>query len=114
MARTKVVSSAVPEDIEKWIKYRAKKEGVSPSLWISNLLSYSMMIDPSARFSPSAVGELLSKDFQAQNATPVLMAAQLIDEQTVPEPATLALWGLVAAGLLVGRRVRAGMAVARG
>jgi len=55
LARTKVVSSAVPEDIEKWIKYRAKKEGVSPSLWISNLLSYSMMIDGMTKGEVSAI-----------------------------------------------------------
>lgn len=54
-AKTKVVSSAVPEDVEKWIKYSAKKEDVSPSLWISNLLSYSMMIDGMTKGEISAL-----------------------------------------------------------
>ncbi len=54
-AKTKVVSSAVPEDIEKWIKYRAKIEGVSPSLWISNLLSYNAMLDLMTKGEISAI-----------------------------------------------------------
>jgi len=53
--KTKVVSSAVPEDIQKWIKYRAKIEGVSPSLWISNLLSYNAMIDLMTKGEISAI-----------------------------------------------------------
>ena len=54
-SKTKVVSPAVPEDIEKWIKYRAKIEGVSPSLWISNLLSYNAMIDLMTKGEISAI-----------------------------------------------------------
>ncbi len=53
--KTKVVSSAVPEDIEKWIKYRARVEGVSPSFWISNLLSYNAMIDLMTKGEISAI-----------------------------------------------------------
>ncbi len=55
MVKTKVVSSAVPEDIEKWIKYSAKKEGVAPSLWISNLLTYGMMVDGMTKGEISAI-----------------------------------------------------------
>jgi hypothetical protein len=31
--------------VEKWIKFAARREGVSPSLWMSNLLSYAMMVE---------------------------------------------------------------------
>lgn len=68
--KTKTVSSAVPEDIEKWIKSRAQMEGVSPSLWISNLLSYSMMIDGMTQGEITALmhdflhlRELIGKEF---------------------------------------------------
>jgi len=43
--KTATVSSVVTEDVEKWIKARAKREGVSPSLWVSDILVYSMMTD---------------------------------------------------------------------
>src|SRR3989442_14745085 len=43
--KTATVSSVVTEDVEKWVKARAKGEGVSPSLWIYDVLVYSMMTD---------------------------------------------------------------------
>src|SRR5438876_10876174 len=44
-AKTTTISSVVTEQVEDWIKARAKKEGVTTSLWLANLLSYSMMTD---------------------------------------------------------------------
>ncbi|SRR6266571_4854832 len=43
--KTKTVSAVVPEDVEKWVKYRARVEGITPSHWLSDLLTYSMMTD---------------------------------------------------------------------
>ena len=53
--KTKVVSSAVPEDIEKWVKYRSKIEGVSPSHWLATLLTYNAMVDLMTKGEISAI-----------------------------------------------------------
>ncbi|WP_435008193.1 PEP-CTERM sorting domain-containing protein [Tundrisphaera lichenicola] len=70
--------------------------------------NWLMMTDPNARFSPEAAQALLSKDFQSKDSTPILMGAQLIDPEPVPEPATLALWGLGGLAAWVAHRGRAG------
>ncbi len=65
-----------------------------------------MMSSPNARFSPGAVSDLLSKNFQATNGSVLYPGAQVLDSQTVPEPATLALWAVLATAGAIAHRVR--------
>lgn len=65
--------------------------------------SWSTMIDPQAQFSPAAVQDLLSKNFQANNLNPLGANAQLIGA-SVPEPASVVLWMLL--GTAIALRVR--------
>jgi hypothetical protein len=65
------VSSSVFEETDKWIKARAKAEGVSPSLWIATLLTYSAMTDTMTKGEISAivhdllnVSQLINKEFE--------------------------------------------------
>ena len=66
----------------------------------------SMMIDPNARFSSGAVQDLLSRNFQSNSSSPVLMGAQLLDAPLVPEPSTVALWVLAGSAFLLGKHLR--------
>jgi hypothetical protein len=66
----------------------------------------SMMIDPNARFSAGAVQDLLSRNFQSNGSSPVLMGAQLLDAPVVPEPSTVALWVLAGSAFLLGKHFR--------
>ncbi len=68
--------------------------------------SFSMMTSPSAAFSPGAVTDLLSRNFLATNGSVLYPGAQLLDSQTVPEPATLALWTVLASAGVVAHRRR--------
>ncbi|MDR3636670.1 MAG: PEP-CTERM sorting domain-containing protein [Isosphaeraceae bacterium] len=70
----------------------------------STKANMAMMLSPTATFSPGAVQDLLSRNFL--DAVPLgASQPQLVDPQPVPEPATLAVWGLVAMGaVVVGRR----------
>ncbi|MDR3637711.1 MAG: hypothetical protein P4L84_28145 [Isosphaeraceae bacterium] len=62
-----------------------------------------MMLSSCATFSPGAVQDLLSKNFL--DSVPLSSARpQLIDPQPVPEPATSALRGPVAAGAWAAHR----------
>ena len=70
----------------------------------------AMFLNPNAKFSTGAVQDLLSKDFQAQNSQSLFSSPQLIDSASVPEPATLALWGLGAMVVVTTRRVRSNRA----
>ena len=71
----------------------------------STKANISMMLNPNATFSSGAAQDLLSKNFL--NSVPLGSAQpQLVDAQPVPEPATVAVWGLVAVGALVVRRRR--------
>jgi hypothetical protein len=66
----------------------------------------SMFLNPNATFSPGAVQDLLSRDFKQANGSPTSPGAQLVEGAPVPEPATLASWGLGAIALIAVRRVR--------
>jgi hypothetical protein len=64
------ISSSVFEETDKWIKASAKAEGVSPSLWIATLLTYSAMTDTMTKGEISAivhdllnVSQLINKKF---------------------------------------------------
>lgn len=68
--KRKTISSAVLEDTDKWIKASAKAEGVSPSLWLATLLTYSAMTDTMTKGEISAivhdllnVRQLINKEF---------------------------------------------------
>jgi hypothetical protein len=68
--KRKTVSSAVFEETDKWIKASAKAEGVSPSLWIATLLTYSGMTDSMTKGEISAIvhdllniSQLINKEF---------------------------------------------------
>jgi hypothetical protein len=71
--------------------------------------SWSMITNPDSTFSPAAVTALLSQNFQATNSSVLYPSAQLLGPSPVPEPATWAIWTLIAGcGMVVGRiRVRA-------
>lgn len=62
--------------------------------------NWAMMTNPNARFSDSAVRDLLARDFKARGDM-LGLAPQLIEPAPVPEPATIALWGLAGAIALV-------------
>ena len=64
--------------------------------------NWTMMTDPNAVFSPSAANDLLSQNFAAR-APGLGIMAQVIEPATVPEPATIALWGFVAGGIVLVR-----------
>lgn len=72
---------------------------------------WEVLIDPATVFGPEAVGELLAQDFRQRFDNGYSYGAQelvptyLVAPSPVPEPATLACWGLVAAGW-IGHRVR--------
>jgi hypothetical protein len=66
--------------------------------------SWNMMISPTATFSPGAVADLLSKNFQAAGASILGSSAQTLGPPTVPEPSAGLLWvSIVSAGLVVAR-----------
>ncbi len=79
----------------------------------STVGSMTMFLNPSSTFSPAAVQDLLSRNFQqAGGGLGLAYQAQLIDSAPVPEPATLAAWAFGAVGLAVFRRARSGKASA--
>jgi hypothetical protein len=68
--------------------------------------SWSMITSPTATFSPGAVADLLSRNFQAANGSVLNSGAQLLGPPTVPEPSTVVLWAVIAAAGLVANRAR--------
>jgi hypothetical protein len=64
--------------------------------------NFAMMTSPTATFSPTAA-QALKQALQAENqAGPASgQYAQTIDPQPVPEPATIAIWGLAALGMIL-------------
>lgn len=68
--------------------------------------TWAMMTDPNATFSPSAVQDLLSKNFQSSTVPLSGQAAQVLDVQPVPEPTTLACWALAGTIAVVVRHRR--------
>ncbi len=70
--------------------------------------SWQMMTSPSATFSPGAIADLLSRNFQSTSGGAGLGAsAQTLGPPTVPEPSTVLLWTMLGlAGLVSGRVVR--------
>jgi hypothetical protein len=66
--------------------------------------SWAMMTSPNATFSQSASQALLSANFLTSIGTVQNAGAQLAGPQTIPEPATVALWGLAATALAFWRR----------
>jgi hypothetical protein len=67
----------------------------------------AMMINPAAQFSSGATQDLLSRNFQSTNSSPVLMGAQFLEAPAVPEPSTVALWLLGGPALWLGKQLRA-------
>ena len=85
----------------------------------SGTASWDLLSNPNATFSPAAVQQLLAKNFSDAAPSGVLGAqttaghpigcacpfcsGRLLGAQTVPEPATLALWTVLACGVIVVR-----------
>jgi hypothetical protein len=72
----------------------------------SPVASWSMMTSPTATFSPGAVADLLSKNFQATSGDGLNPSAQLLGPPTVPEPSTAILWAAMVTSTLLAWRVR--------
>ena len=66
----------------------------------------SMMLNPGATFSPGAVADLLSRDFQGTNGAVLYPSAQVLGSSTVPEPSAVLLWVAIGSAGLVVRRGR--------
>jgi hypothetical protein len=64
--------------------------------------NFAMMVNPNATFSQAAAQALLAENFQTNSGAVSSLGAQLLNPQTVPEPATVAVWalGAVALGLI--------------
>jgi hypothetical protein len=83
----------------------------------SAVARWEMLTDPNAQFSPQAIADIQATGFGPNSAG--LLGAQVIDgamellsPAPVPEPATIALWGLAAAAVIAQRR-RTARAAAR-
>ena len=70
--------------------------------------SWSMITSPSSTFSPDAVSDLLSRNFQASNGPVLYPSAQVLDPSTVPEPSTVLVWVAIGSVGVVARRCRRG------
>jgi hypothetical protein len=68
---------------------------------------WSTMADPNTRFSPAAVQDLLSHNFQ-QNTASSGADGQIVSglPTAAPEPASIAAWTLLGAGMVLLRRSR--------
>jgi hypothetical protein len=76
----------------------------------SKLANWAMMVSPSATFSPAAAQALMQAlAAQPSSNSGAPLGAQVINssESPVPEPATIALWALAGAALIVSGRLRA-------
>jgi hypothetical protein len=72
----------------------------------SKVANWSMMVSPTATFSPAAaqaITQALASESQSYYSTSSLGAQEF---GTVPEPTTVALWALAGAAALVARHVR--------
>lgn len=71
----------------------------------SAVTPWEVMADPDAKFGPDSVKELLTRDFRAVGQGVYASDGQEIrSPNPVPEPATLALWGLTASAAAILRR----------
>jgi hypothetical protein len=68
---------------------------------------WSMMIDPTSRFSPSAIAALSQALSQTPDSTNIALP-QMIDPNAVPEPAAIAVWAISALALAIVARRRVG------
>jgi hypothetical protein len=69
--------------------------------------NWSLLIDPNATLSPAAVADILAHNEGRTGLGPLAVGSQQLDGDQevltpVPEPASIAAWGLVMAGLAVG------------
>ncbi len=74
----------------------------------SKIASWAMMVNPNSTFSTAAaqaINQALAS--QAQPASTSLLGAQEVNPPPIPEPATLAMWGLAAVGFAAFRLLRA-------
>jgi len=76
--------------------------------------SWSVLTNPSSVLSPAAVADIVAHNVGRNGSTSSVVGGELLDGDQeilapVPEPATIALWGLVATGGLVLRQGRWGL-----
>jgi hypothetical protein len=69
---------------------------------------WSLLIDPNATLSPATVQDIIAHNIGRNGSTPSAVGAELIDGgeeilAPVPEPATIASWGLATTGLFIAR-----------
>lgn len=71
----------------------------------AKVANWSMMVSPSATFS-TAAAQAINQALASQDpaGTGSMLGAQEFPPAAVPEPTTLAIWGLAAAGLVIARR----------
>lgn len=74
--------------------------------------SWSLLLDPNAKFSPAAIESLMAGDSELAYRSGTGSAAQMLDgtihPQPVPEPATLAFWSCAAIAVVLQHRRLAG------
>ena len=69
--------------------------------------NWSMITNPNSTFSPGAISDLLSRNFQATGGTTLGSSPQILEAPTVPEPSAVALWlALGSAGFVAARARR--------
>jgi hypothetical protein len=78
----------------------------------AEMAQLGMMLDPKATFSSGAAAALLDARAAGGNAATGGAFAQEVGPQTVPEPTTIAVWAIAAAGVVFARRNRARRAIA--
>ena len=72
---------------------------------------WSLLIDPTATLSPAAVADIVAHDVGRNGSSSSVVGGEQIDGDQellapVPEPSTIAFWGLAGTGLVLERRRR--------
>ena len=71
----------------------------------SKIADWAMMVNPNSTFSPDA-SQAVTQALASQNQAGFTdqLGAQEVNPAAIPEPTTIAIWGLAAMGLIIARR----------
>jgi hypothetical protein len=70
----------------------------------SKLANWAMMVNPNSTFSSAAAQAITQALASPDQSSMSQLGAQQIGSAAVPEPTTIAIWGIAAAGLIIARR----------